>query len=348
MLNSATKIASQPQSLLINDRQPQPISVAANHFANNPILAKAPLKQQAVHVNQHAVTSHQLVQGQQQMTATQVAQQSLARIGQQLLSVKRAYTTGLAQSHSSNINLQQQVSNQQQQIKLQLDSARVGGQRVLDAQLNVQLEQGAMRTFTVPGLNLHQHRHATEQLRLDFAQQGSLLLQFDANKDDRSILAQIDRQAIALDMRATANQQGDIVFRINDDQFQQLGKQVQVTGQGHRYPAGQPNILPLKPDPEGVEDLQVNWSEPESLRQGISKVNQHLRQVQLSLQEINQFQQESLQQAPKASELQQQQMLQLSQQLQAKQGQFSEAFQFVQAQANVRRHTVVALLDRLP
>ena len=237
----------------------------------------------------YSVSKTLLVKGQQQVTTVQVAHQALQYVGRELFSMKKVLTKALNSHQSALPTTAQQVASMQKSIKQRLESATSDGRRVLDSQLRVQLEQEAARSFTVPGLNLSRQRHQNEQIRLDFPQTGTVIINFNSQVDDKQLVDQIDRSLIPLGMRAAASQEGELVFRAKNTDFTNM-QQVMVTGQGHRYPAGQPNVVKLQPEPEGVEDWAVNLGNHGGTRQALGKVNQHLRQVQQSLDDIKAYQ----------------------------------------------------------
>ncbi|KLV09993.1 flagellin [Photobacterium ganghwense] len=297
-----------------------------------------------------SVSKAVLAKGQHQATTVQVAQQALLQVGRELQSMKRVLAQSLSSQQPAPPSSNDKLAHSQQVIRHTLDSARTQEGRVLDAQLKVQLNGQAGRAFTIPGLNLTRLRHQAEQLRLDFPQAGAVTLQFDPRLDDKQLVRQLDRNLIPLGMRAAATDGGELVFKTTDSAYLQMHQQVLVTGQGHRYPAGQPNQIRLQPEPEGVEDLSISTAHRDGIRQTLSKVNLHLRQVQQSLDDIKAYQAQLAQQMEQQLErlgtqgdvaAAEGRLSHLSAQFS---GGFSATYQAITAQANVHRHTVVALL----
>lgn len=68
-----------------------------------------------------------------------------------------------------------------------------------------------------------------------------------------------------------------------------MQQKVLVTGEGHRFPAGQANVLNLKSEPDGIAELSFDLGSRDGIKQTIAKVNQHIRQVQTSLEEAKAF-----------------------------------------------------------
>lgn len=287
-----------------------------------------------------------LAQGQQQVSAAQIAQQALKQVGQALFAMKKGLTQTLQGSQTTSAATEQ-VAAGQQQIRQALSQAENEDGRVLDAQLRFQDKQPVMRIFSIPGLNLSRQREQSEQVRIDFPQLGSAVLSLDSQKSNQALVDQLDRALIPLGIRMQAGEQGELVFRAEEAAYRQMEQQVMVTGQGHRYPAGQPNRIKLQPEPEGVEELAVNLGSPDGIRSSISQLNRYLQQVQTSLSETRVYLGAMDQRAQQVTagkpgsevlENQMQQIRHLGEQ------DFRSTYQAVSAQANVHRQTVVALL----
>ncbi|UXI03094.1 flagellin [Photobacterium sp. TY1-4] len=287
-----------------------------------------------------------LAQGQQQVSAAQIAQQALKQVGQDLFTVKRGLTRVL-QGAQSAASLADQMSTSQQRIRQSLDQARNEEGRVLDAQLHFQHKQPVQRTFTIPGLNLTRQRDQSEQVRIDFPQLGSVVLNLDSQKSDKALVNQLDRALIPLSIRLQAGDNGALMFRAEESAYRQLEQQVMVTGQGHRYPAGQPNTIKVQPEPEGVEELAIHLGSQEGIRNSLSQVNQYLQQVQTSLSETQAYlgaidrRAQQVSAATLGGEVLESKLTSVRQ---LGEQDFRATFQAVSAQANVRRQTVVALL----
>lgn len=347
MVSSMVEVRSQGVRLTGQGKA----SIAPSMVSGNtkPLHSAASLKPASLPQGVYSVSKTQLAKGQQQVTSVQIAQQALQQVGRELVSMKKVLGQALKSNQPVSEATVRQVSSQQQNIRQTLENATSDGARVLDSQLRVQLEHGAERTFTIPGLNLSRQRQQNEQIRLDFPQTGTVVINFTSQSSDKQLVDQIDRSLIPMGVRAAATEEGELIFRTKDADFNQMKQQVMVTGQGHRYPAGQPNVVKLQPEPEGVEDLAINLGNRDGIRQTVGKVNQHLRQVQQSLDDIKAYQSELAKQ-----------MAQFSAQgnlgdMKAIQGKldtfsrktnayFTTTYQAVSAQANVHRHTVVALL----
>ena len=281
------------------------------------------------------------------MTTSQVARQALGLVGKELQLMKRELTQSLGAADATLPAASELAAQRQGNIRQVLDSARVDGSRVLDAQLNVQYDGEPNRTFTIPGLNLTRHRQQDEMLRVDFSGQGSTILQFSSGTDDKTLVRQMDRALVPLGIRVKAGASGDILFSVSDSAYQKMQQQVMVTGQGHRYPAGQANLIKTQPEPEGVEDLTVALNNKESVRQTLASVNTYLRQVHQSLDTIRGYQDQLTGMVENStgivdSETIQQKLAVVN----PSAANFTSTYQALSAQANVPRHTVVALLSQ--
>ncbi len=128
-----------------------------------------------------------------------------------------------------------------------------------------------------------------------------------------------------------------------------MEQKVLVTGQGHRFPAGQANRLNVKSEPDGIAELRFDLTSRESIKQGIAKINQHMQKIQDSLAQAKQFQNAIHDQMQKLRSLtpsvSSEEVSQILAQFNAVSKQFTTTYQALNSQANVRRHTVVALLS---
>lgn len=307
-----------------------------------------PAQVQADTASAYSVSGIQLTQGQQQATAVQIASKSLQVIGKELTQIKRGLTQAVNQGVQNVPGLQDTLIRSKATIQNVVEHARFDGQKVLDNELHLKLDKADIRRFSIPGLNVHRLSDKAEQIRLDFPQGQAVMIQFDGQADGARTVKMLDRSLIALGMRASLADDGSILFEARDNAYQQMQQKVMVTGEGHRFPAGQPNVLNLKSEPDGIAELGFDLASRDGMKQTIAKVNQHLRQVQTSLQEAKAFhgelntQMRSIQN--KTAQLSVDDVNAKLDSFVQKSGEFTSTFQALNAQANVRRHTVVALL----
>lgn len=288
-----------------------------------------------------------LQQAQQQVTTSQVARQALGMIGKELQQMKRELTQSLSTASITLPVVSERAAQHQHTIRQILDGARADGSRVLDTQLNVHYDREPNRAFTIPGLDLKRHRQQAELVRIEFPGQGTALLQFDPQVDDKRLARQMDRELVPLGLRVQSDTAGQLLFSTSDGAYQKMQQQVMVTGQGHRYPAGQANPVSTRPEPEGVEDLNVVLKSRDAVRQTLTGVNTWLRQVQQSADTLKGHQSRLQASAEARSHSSAdngiiQQKLALVNQASTN---FTSTYQALSAQANVPRHTVVALLS---
>ncbi|MCL9776519.1 flagellin [Vibrio methylphosphonaticus] len=291
-----------------------------------------------------------LTQGQQQATSVQIASKTLQTVGRELTQVKRTLTQAL--THGVSDAMTASLSRSKQGIESTLDNARFDDKRVVDNELKLKLNSADVRHFSIPGLNIGRMSERSEQVRLDFPGHGTVIMQFDGQMDTQSnhdsTVKKLDRSLIPMGMRASLSQDGNIVFQAQESAYIAMQQQVKVTGQGHRFPAGQANTFTVKAEPDGIAELRFDLGSREGIKQSIATVNQHLQQAQSSLQESKHFQSQLNSQM---SQLQSQSNLPSATQVNGSLAQFSQqsndftsTFRALNAQANVRRHTVVALL----
>lgn len=298
----------------------------------------------------YSVSSVMLTQGQQHATSVQIATKALQAVGKELTMVKRGLTQALNQGADKQPALQNQLTRSKENIQAVLEQTRFDDKRVVDNELTLTLNKADVRRFSIPGLNVHRQSDRAEQIRLDFPQGQSVMVQFDGRSDGKQTVKMLDRSLIPLGLRASLSNDGTILFESSEKAYQQMQQKVMVTGQGYRFPAGQPNQLRLKSEPDGINELAFDLGSRDGIKNSIVKVNQHLKQVQKSLEsarEINadlSSQMQSIRNQPN--------MLSVSEVNEklaqfdafASSGPFTSAFKALNAQANVKRHTVVALM----
>ncbi len=296
----------------------------------------------------YSITGFQLVQGQQQATAVQIASKSLQAIGKDLTQIKRDLTQAMSQGMQNVPGLQEGLTRSKLSIQEGVEKARFDGKKLIDNELHLNLDKADVRRFSIPGLNIHRLSEKAEQIRLDFPQGRSVMIQFDGQSQGERTVKMLDRSLIAMGMRASLSKDGTILFEARDSAYQQMQQRVLVTGEGHRFPAGQANALRLKSEPDGIGELSFDLGSRNGIKQTIATVNQHLRQVQTSLEEARAFHGELSSQIQavqsQANPLSAADVNAKLDGFMATSEQFSSTFQALNAQANVRRHTVVALL----
>lgn len=289
-----------------------------------------------------------LTQGQRNATSVQIAYKSLHAIGGELTAIKKGLTQAMNAGASNNTDLQQGLVRAKDNIEQILDAARFEGSKVIDNQLKLNLDRADMRLFSIPGLNVHRLSDKAEQIRLDFPNGKSVMIQFDGRSDGKQTVKMLDRSLVPLGLRASLSDDGTVLFESSEKQFQQMQSKVMVTGQGHRFPAGQSNMMTIKPEPEGIAELNFDLASRDGIKQTIVKVNQYLRQVQVGLSESKSIGSELSAQMAQISRqskvLSPDQVNSKLEQFTSSEATFSSAFSALNAQANVKRHSVVALL----
>lgn len=289
-----------------------------------------------------------LTQGQRNATSVQIAYKSLHAIGGELTVIKKGLTQAMNAGASNNTDLQQGLVRAKDNIEQILDAARFEGSKVIDNQLKLNLDRADMRRFSIPGLNVHRLSEKAEQIRLDFPNGKSVMVQFDGRSDGKQTVKMLDRSLVPLGLRASLSDDGTVLFESSEKQFQQMQSKVMVTGQGHRFPAGQSNMMTIKPEPEGIAELNFDLASRDGIKQTIVKVNQYLRQVQVGLSESKSIGSELSAQMAQISRqsnvLSPDQVNSKLEQFTSSEATFSNAFSALNAQANVKRHSVVALL----
>ena len=337
----------RPHSIKLTGQE-QPVITSAR--SSDSAIRPAPTQGQgkAAPPSSYSVSSIMLSQGQQNATAVQIANKSLQFVGKELGHIKRALSQALTQGDVPIAELGERLEQSKKRIINELDGARYDGKRVIDNELQVKLDSADMRRFIVPGLNVNRLSERPEEIRLDFPQGRSVMIQFDGQSDGQRLVKQIDRILIPLGMRASLHDDGSVVFETDERTYKQMQNKVMVSGEGHRFPAGQANLFTVKPQPEGNSELGFNLASRDGIKRTIARVNQHLQQVQKSLEHAREF---SSDLTVKMDSIQNQgKVLSTDEVNQAldtfvdSSGEFTSTYKALNAQANLRRHSVVALL----
>ncbi|KDM92212.1 hypothetical protein [Photobacterium galatheae] len=343
MVNSTAEIRQQSVSLLKNDKA----TIAPPAPAGGTVSAiqeQQPAARPAVVQNGYAIASELFSQGQQQLTRGQIAYQSLVTVGRDLQGMKKILTQMLGSSTAVTQGRIDQLQRHHNNVNQTLNHSRFDGERVLNTQLEFQPKGEPTQSFTVNGLNLVRQRQQSEQLQLSVPDRGTALLTMDAMKTDRQLSQMIDKAVIPLGLRAAATEKGEVIFSARHSDFQAMGNHVTISGQGHRYPAGQANRIKLQPEPQGIETMTLKLADGEQIRHTMRQVNQGLQQVQKGLDQLRNFQADVDSKVGKAMATQSTDHIDEKLQTIRNNRSFAATYQVVTAQANVHRHTVVALL----
>ncbi|WP_341662408.1 flagellin [Vibrio sp.] len=296
----------------------------------------------------YSVSGMMLTQGQQNATSVQIATRSYQVIGVELSKIKQGLTRAMQMGNAQSSSLQQGLSGAKKTIEQTLELARFDGQKVIDNQLELKLNRADIRRFSIPGLDVNRLSGKAEQIRLDFPHGQSVMVDFDGQANGEQVVKMLDRSLIPLGLRASLSEQGSIIFEAPEKAYGQMQKQVRVTGQGHRFPAGQSNVMTLQAEPEGIAELSFDLGSREGLKRSIAKVNKLLWQTRTGLEQANAIKAELNGQIQtlyqQASVISPDQVEEKFKALNLQSGSFSSALMALGAQANVKRHSVVALL----
>lgn len=298
----------------------------------------------------YSVSGIMLTQGQQQATSVQMATKALQAVGKELTMVKRGLTQALNHGVEKQPELQNELSRSKDNIRSVLEQSRFDGNRVVNNELNLTLNQADVRRFSIPGLNVHRQSERAEQIRLDFPQGQSVVVQFDGRSDGKQTVKMLDRSLVPLGLRASLSNDGTILFESSEQAYHQMQQKVMVTGQGYRFPAGQANQLNLKSEPDGIAELRFDLGSRDGIKNTIIKVNHHLKQVQKSLEQARSInadlgsQMQSIQKQSNTLTINEVNEKLAQFDAMSTSGAFTSSFKALNAQANVKRHTVVALM----
>ena len=289
-----------------------------------------------------------LAEGQNQVTQAQIAEQSLLQVSTELSNIKQQLVRAMQHGVVDKASLDNKLSIGQNKIRSIIDGAIFDGAQVVDHQLQLNLSGAQTRRFSIPGLNVQRLNETAEEVKLDFTHGQSVMVNFDGLSSGRDIVDALDRSLIPMGLRASLAKDGTVLFQVSESTYQQMQQKVRISGQGHRFPAGQANNVKLKPEPEGVIDWQIETHSRESIRRSLVKVNQFIRAAQEGIKQTHvtsdELQQSISQHYLPQSSLSSEELALRFDKVNPQKPSFSTAFQALNAQASVRRHSVVALL----
>lgn len=219
----------RPHSIRLGGQEQASIMPTRSADSSSAIKPR-PTQVQADTASAYSVSGIQLTQGQQQATAVQIASKSLQVIGKELTQIKRGLTQAVNQGVQNVPGLQEGLVRSKASIKQVVEQARFDGQKVIDNELHLKLDKADIRRFSIPGLNVHRLSEKAEQIRLDFPQGQSVMIQFDGQADGARTVKMLDRSLIAMGMRASLAEDGTILFEARDTAYQQMQQKVLVTG----------------------------------------------------------------------------------------------------------------------
>lgn len=284
-----------------------------------------------------------IAQAQTRIADLQAAEQAVVNAYRQLLQVSRQLEHQAAGPQRDNL------ARQVEQLAAQL---RAQQPATLDKQLapTVLQKGGGSASFVLTRVDLLTPRPQPEQLQLVFSG-GRQVAQLDipAHAGGGQVVQALRGQLSPLGIQVGLNQRQQLEFTVPAAEQGRLNAPLLVTGQGIRVPAGNPVPIQLEPGPGVLDDVAGGLrngelaAQRDRIRQVLSGLEYQRRQLQLHSQQIVSRLGQIRGDAAAAAEA-----VQLGQQLAGtlRDAGFAEHVGVLLAQANVSRHTAVALLAR--
>lgn len=173
-----------------------------------------------------------------ELASIDTARQGIKEIAGSLIEMKKIVESNFAQGiselqpeHVAKIRLEQR------KISASMD-AQFSARRVLDSNLNEQINKENQIQFKIEGLDLNRSRWDNELITLKIDGKISLLM-FEAAKTDEELLDQFNKALAFADISIKNNQKNELILSMGDAQWRQSSKMTTVVGQGHRFPSGQ-------------------------------------------------------------------------------------------------------------
>lgn len=341
MVMSTVKVKAH--SIRLGAQEQNPVIAVRNEEASHKVSSRSAITQTRA-ISTYSISSFLLNQNQQKATSVQIASESLQLIGKELMGMKRVLSQILNGQSQADITKINDLSKSKNTLENLVKQAQFDGKRLIDNQLGLNFNNADIRQFSIPGLDVHRMNEKRENIRLDFPQGQSVVIEFDGHSDSHRTVNMLDRSIISMGMRASLADDGNILFSVKDVAYEQMKERVFVTGEGHRFPAGQPNVINLKPKSEGISELKVELDSREGIKRSISTINKHLNNAHISLSQAKLFNNEILSQQDYKKDISIDQVYDIAAGFINSSETFLSTFQAINAQANVKRHTVLGLL----
>ncbi|GIU14706.1 MULTISPECIES: hypothetical protein [unclassified Shewanella] len=311
------------------------------------------------HTKPSAIPTHRLesyskwarvTQGQHRISAAQVAEQGLLQVQQLLKQLQSQVKQSLASNASEQTMLEQTARSKLIQHKLSQLAISYDSKPLVDHQLNLisAARPAARYSFSLKSVDLTAPKQRDERLIIQVGNQSTSLI-LPANKQPQQLLKNLNGSLKPLDIQATHNGEGKLIFTSPKSQWLQIQSGILMTGQGQRLPAGEPRTIKVNEELSWQDPREWRFGSNAELKQAIAKIAKSLHKVELQLQELSDSKQKILQQLQQVSlkkdgqlELEST-MSQLSNLMQPTP--FSLQVTSLMAQANMTRSQVSSLLS---
>lgn len=284
-------------------------------------------------------------QAQSRIANLQAAEQALVSAYRQLLQVSRQLEQFSRSSHPEQTAV---LASRIDQLSSEVRSAPA----LLDQNLKPRVLQPASdrARYVLSRIDLLTPRSQPERLQLMFSgMRQAVELELPSNADSDQALAVIRGALQPLQVDADLNPRGQLEFSVPASEQSRLNAPLLVTGQGIRVPAGNPVPIPLDVAPSPLEELAAGLRSGDLApqRQRIDGMLASLQDSQRQLQRQTQQIMARLDQARGAVATAGDAMEVSEELVQVlRRASFDQHVSVLLAQANISRHTAVALMVR--
>ncbi|MCK6263349.1 hypothetical protein KP803_08660 [Vibrio sp. ZSDE26] len=302
---------------------------------------------------EHTRRQSLLQRAQQQLASAQVAERSLMEIGNGLGELNKRLSFAL-KSGGASAKISAEIEKINGSMERTIQSAEFQQQPVVSRQLKPIYHGDDRTTFRIKGLDTARSVGRDETLVFNLGKGG-------ANAVPVKLDSQATPEKQAMQFRQAFNEHGigvgldkqrQLVFSTSEQDWQRVSTHLKVTGQGERFPAGKANRARVETTEPRFEPLKLK-SDNQHLRESQAETKQLMQQVKVSIHELRAHRRlvnEKItainERNSDVSEISLATVEKDLERVLPKEASFTQVYQNIQTQANVHRHTVVALLTR--
>ncbi|WP_047045933.1 hypothetical protein [Vibrio mexicanus] len=302
---------------------------------------------------EHTRQQSLLQRAQQQLASAQVAERSLMDIGKGLMDLNKRLGMATRSAQASH-QVESQVSQITSSLEQTFNQAQYQEQPVLSRQLRPNFHGDAQTTFSVKGLDTTRVVNRDEMLVFNLGKGGAnaVPVKIPANATPEKQASQFRQAFNEHGIGVGLNKQRQLVFSAKEGDWQRLQQSLKVTGQGERFPAGKANRAKIEATELRFEPTKLKVDRA-ALHDSQAETKRLMQQVKASVQELREYRRvisEKMssisQKSPQLAGLSLESVERDLQSILPQEMSFTQVYQNIRVQANVHRHTAVALLSK--
>lgn len=337
-----------------NNHQP---SVIAKRAEQTSSVAESrqrdPIRLSRTLTPEHTRQQSLLQRAQQQLASAQVAEQSLLDIGKGLAELNKRLSNAARSSQASH-QLEANFEKLTSSLESRFQQAEYQGHSVLSRQLKPIYHGEAQTTFKVKGLDTQRAVNRDEMLVFNLGKGGAsaVPVKIPANATPEKQAQQFRQAFNEHGIGVGLDKKRQLVFSSNEGDWERLQKSLKVTGQGERFPAGKANRARVETTQLRFEPTKLK-ADRQALQSSQAETKQLIQQVKASVQELRDYRRNINEKMANISnqhaiisDLSLESVQKDLQNILPVEMSFTQVYRNIQTQANVHRHTVVALLSR--